>query len=123
MFKRTTLLALGMLFAGNAAHAASFNCTAAILDYAFSVTGNLSGGKLSGPAVIYVTKGGSPLNRAALAVSQSQFADKQSLAFDAAYPHAKIQVNTRYQGGTYNGTLAIQSDQGNTNLGTVCKVQ
>src|SRR5258708_4648765 len=102
------------------AHAATFSCTGGILGYPVYLTGNISGAKVVGSANIKVTKSGQLLQQGNSPVTSSTFVANQRLSFVTQDAHSKIGVDTVYGNGTYTGTMAINSDQGNTSVTATC---
>lgn len=116
-------LVVGALLLSAPAHAASFSCTGGILDYAFLLTGSIAGNKVPGPAHMRVTKGGNLLQQGDSAVVSSSFVANHSFGVQTRDAHSQITVTTSFSGGSYDGTMAINSDQGNTSVATRCSIR
>jgi hypothetical protein len=122
MFK--PIIALSAFLACGVCHAASFTCTASVVDYSFRLTGNISGARVIGSTRIVVNKGGRLLQQGSAPVRSSSFVAGRKLSVVSQDAHARVEVNATGAGGnSYSGTMAIQSDQGNVNMSTSCVVR
>lgn len=115
-------LAIAAILASAPAHAASFVCTGGIMDYAFRLSGHVSGARVIGATHVVVTKSGSLLRQGS-APASGTFLAGRSLSFVSQDPHARITVSASYQGGSYVGPMAISSDQGNVTVTATCSVR
>jgi hypothetical protein len=121
---KSTLAIAAALFTSLSANAAGFTCTGAVLDYVFNVTGSISGGRAIGSTHVLVTKAGQPLVNENAPVTSSSFVAGHSFNVTIEGPHGRMAVTSTFAGGnTYNGTMAIYTNQGNTSVGTSCRIQ
>jgi hypothetical protein len=104
--------------------AAAFRCRGGVLNYGFTLTGTIVGNRAVGQARIVVTQNGNVLRQGSAPVRSSSFLEGRSFSVVSQDAHARIEVQTAYQSpGVYTGTMAINSDQGNTSVSTICAIQ
>ena len=118
-------LALPVLFSSASALASGLVCNGSYIVYQVQVTANVRGAKVVGPGRVTVNGPGQSQS-VPMAIASSSFVAGNSLRFTGVSPDGQNRgtINAVYEAGSgsYNGTAAVVSTQGNFTTQVSCQL-